>query len=684
MHPGEIAELLSLYPDQRFVDTLITIATSGARLGYVGPLTGQTQQPNHASSYSHADVITKQIQNEVAKGRVKEIASLPPNYFCSPIGLVPKISNGIQIGWRLIFDLSSPEGYSVNDYIPKEYGTIAYETLDDAIRLVAQAGKGAKMMKRDLKSAFRHIPINPCDYWLLLFEWQGKFYVDMFLPFGLRTAPRIFNLFSEALHWVFETLEEWNVTHYLDDFLVVFPPGVDITPYSNQFDRILATFGLSKSAEKDSSGCVVIHLGFEFDSNKMEVRLPDNKKQRALDAVNSLISSSSVSLTSLESTLGFLSHCCQVVPLGRPFLRNLFSLLCRYETKRRFTIVHIPRAIKGDLHWWKAFLMSWSSISIIQISRVNHDIATDASGLKGIGGVHKRHVFSERVPTRHKQKHIDWKEMFAILHAFLLWHQLWFHGTVRIACDNTAVVDAINKRSIKGATIRPLQTILLVAAVHDINLLAFWIPSKENIVADAASRHDYEKLANLGLQVTRQSINVSVLRRKLKSFYEAPSHHQPDKTTNELETIMNRSVDVTDISRSLPLSNPSQVGLHTSCARQNLQQQRITLKPSGSIISKKVSQLQYSTIPSLNSLSREGSVFMGKEPNDYVSHLPSLSSHGLLDSSVTMKNRSTSRRQSVWHLPPFYDVENLREILHGPTMDSFSHVNTFSFAPIIQ
>src|SRR5438552_16941814 len=130
---------------------------------------GQTRRPNHASSFSHADVITDQIQKEISKGRIKEIADLPSNYFCSPIGLAPKITEGTQAGWRVIFDLSSPEGHSVNDNILKEYGPIIYEAIGDAIRL------------RDLKSAFRHVPINPCDYWLLIFEWQGKFYVDMFL-----------------------------------------------------------------------------------------------------------------------------------------------------------------------------------------------------------------------------------------------------------------------------------------------------------------------------------------------------------------------------------------------------------------------------------------------------------------------------------------------------------------------
>jgi hypothetical protein len=119
-----------------------------------------------------------------------------------------------------------------------------------AVRLVAQAGRGAVMMKRDLKAAFRHVPINPCDYWLLIFEWDGKFYVDMFLPFGLRTAPRIFNLFAEALHCVLETLFEWNCTHYLDDFLFVFPPGTDLTSFSAEFDDVLAKFWFVESDGK--------------------------------------------------------------------------------------------------------------------------------------------------------------------------------------------------------------------------------------------------------------------------------------------------------------------------------------------------------------------------------------------------------------------------------------------------
>jgi hypothetical protein len=649
LRPEGIAQLLERYPDKQFVNTLVTIATSGARIGYEGNPYCRIRKRNHLSTLAHAHVITASIESEIRKGRIQQITSLPDRYYCSPIGLVPKTSDGTQCGWRMIFDLSAPDGQSVNDGIPKEYGAIVYESVEDAMRLVAKMGRGAKLMKRDLKSAFRHIPVNRLDHWLLIFEWEGKFYVDMFLPFGLRTAPRIFNLFSEALHWIFETLYHWNLTHYLDDFLVVFPPGTDISPHSQVFDNVLATVGLTKAPEKDSNGTTVTHLGFEFDSVNMEVRLPPNKKLRALRAVHQLLNASSVSFSALEEALGFLSHCCQVVPLGRPFLRRMFSLL--HRPTRRFPRgrTRITPMARKDLKWWLSFLASWSSVSMIKLSRIDHDVATDASGVKGIGGVYRKRLFSERVPARHRQKHINWKEMFAILHAFVLWHKEWAGGRIRLACDNTVVVNAINKRSVKGETIRPLQTILLIAAVFDIEITAFWIPSEENIVADAASRHDFKKLADLGFQVQdlrqRQrtpATKVSTLRQKLFTFLTTRSPLQQERTTTQ--------------------SKRSRTGSQMSCSKQNQRRQRDILKRSDPRISNEVSIHQSSTIPASNSFSEVANAYMARATKGYGSPLRLQSS----DKSLTRSNKptsiaSTSKLPSVWHLPPSFD----RESLHG-------------------
>jgi hypothetical protein len=643
------------------VDTLTSIAISGARVGFQGIPAGHVQRQNHSTAYAHPEIITESIQSELRKGRIKQISEsdLPDNVFCSPIGLTPKLANGIQTGWRVIFDLSCPEGSSVNDGIPKEYGTLVYETLNDAVQLVAQAGKGAIMMKRDLKAAFRHVPMNPCDYWLLIFEWNGQFFVDMFLPFGLRTAPRIFNLFAEALHWVLETLFEWNLTHYLDDFLFVFPPGTDITPLSAQFDEVLAEFGLTKAMEKDMDGCVVVHLGFEFDSINMQVRLPLNKKQRAVEAVNTLLASSTAPLSMLESTLGFLSHCCQVVPLGRPFLRNLFSQVCRSQARHHRNRIRINHDSRSDLQWWLQFLTSWSSISMIQLSRTAFDVATDASGAKGIGGVHCRIVFSERIPSRHKTKKIDWKELFAVLHAFMLWHERWKGGKVRLACDNSSVVDAINKHSIKGPAIVPLQRIFLIAAVYDIEILPFWVPSAENMVADAASRFDYKRLANLGLQVSQDLPRPALLRQKLHSFFNTPSLLAPNKTTTEFARNTNPFVDniVT-----LPIHPPSKryrTGLVKSYRSSSPQPQNLISAPSNSSTSKLESQLRGSQMnASISSFGEDdGCMETGRKQSDIPSRPTSSSTWSM--KLQQMKKDSMSKRPSVWALPPSYDLVNL-------------------------
>src|SRR5438046_8793781 len=81
------------------------------------------------------------------------IMTLPEYHYSSPISLTPKKLDGTQTGWQLIFDLSCPTGSSVNDGIPQGYRKIIYESMEKAIYLVARAGRGAVMMKRDLKSA---------------------------------------------------------------------------------------------------------------------------------------------------------------------------------------------------------------------------------------------------------------------------------------------------------------------------------------------------------------------------------------------------------------------------------------------------------------------------------------------------------------------------------------------------
>ena len=55
---------------------------------------------------------------------------------------------------------------------------------------------------------------------LLGMRWNGQFYVDLALPFGLCSNPFILNQFAVGWHWILTRNHEVRfLLHYLDDFL---------------------------------------------------------------------------------------------------------------------------------------------------------------------------------------------------------------------------------------------------------------------------------------------------------------------------------------------------------------------------------------------------------------------------------------------------------------------------------
>ena len=94
-----------------------------------------------------------------------------------------------------------------------------------------QLGREAQLAKMDIKSAYRVVPVYPEDRLLLGVAWREQVYVDSVLPFGLRSAPKIFNAVADALQWVMLSKGVRFIFHYLDDFVTV---GA---PHSQEFDQ---------------------------------------------------------------------------------------------------------------------------------------------------------------------------------------------------------------------------------------------------------------------------------------------------------------------------------------------------------------------------------------------------------------------------------------------------------------
>ena len=110
----------------------------------------------------------------------------------SPISLIPKPHQPGK--WRLIFDLSSPEGGSVNDAIAVDHCHMHYASVLDAAEVVRQLGQGTLLTKIDLHHTYRIVPVHSDEHSLQGMQWRDDTFIDTALPFGLRLAPRFFLL----------------------------------------------------------------------------------------------------------------------------------------------------------------------------------------------------------------------------------------------------------------------------------------------------------------------------------------------------------------------------------------------------------------------------------------------------------------------------------------------------------
>ena len=496
------------HPDQKFAKSISAILKSGAKLGYQGPPLNH-RNTNHQSARSAPQILTADLQKQLQHGRLTQVEpQAEAQYVCSPLGLVPKHDGG----WRRIHDLSFPHGHSVNDGIPKDWGALEYTTYDDAVDALLTRGSGAIFVKRDLKDAFRHVPVAISDQWLLGFYCDGCYWKERYLPFGLRTAPFLFDLFAKALNWILIAVLGWTVIlHYLDDFFAILSPTNDAVAYCQQFDNLCAELGLSINHSKDTMGTIAEFLGIEFDSSDMQARLPPDKLARARNTAKDLIKRTTVSHQELESAVGFLSFAAKVVVPGRAFLRRLFDAL-----RRPVRLHRITSDMKADLRWWVTFLKDWDGLKLLRNlnDRPTWNVWTDASGNLGMGGYilkqpglppSPQDVFSIRVPTRHRRKDIQFKEMKAVHHAIELWLDRLRGSKLILHCDNDACIYGLAKSSIRGPAMAPLRDIAMLLATFDIILIPIWIPTKANALADDLSRFKYRKIADSNPQLRHQA-----------------------------------------------------------------------------------------------------------------------------------------------------------------------------------
>ena len=320
-------------------------------------------------------------------------------------------------------------------------------------------------------------------------EWEGNIFIDPQLPFGLWSAPKIFNSVADALNWYLRQRGIRYVFHYLDDFIIIgLPDSSECQDALAILDDVCIWLSVPLAEHKrDGPTTCIVFLGIVLDTVAGELRLPPDKLERLKALLKSWGDRKACPRVDLESLIGLLNHACKVVRAGRSFLRRMLNILHHSHARPGSTDkIRMNVDARADIAWWQEFVAAWNGVSFLPPSphRPVLEMASDASGTWGAGAWQGTAWFQVKWDSRFRDLSIACKELIPILLACEAWGPRWRGCEVICHCDNQVVVAGLRKRSSRDeAVMHLLRCLVFVEAQLGCSLRPEYIGTRDNHLA---------------------------------------------------------------------------------------------------------------------------------------------------------------------------------------------------------
>ena len=455
----------------------------------------------------YPDITMEKIKEEINANRILGPLKNPPftEQIVSPIGLQPKKTKN---KFRLITHLSYPKGNSVNDGINKDFASVKYASVSDAINILKKLGSNAYMAKTDIKNAFRIIPIHPSQFNLLVFKFKGFWFVDRCLPMGARSSCAIFERFSSAVEWIMKNkLGIKNVVHILDDYLILNKFKNSCSQQLSKFLEFCKELGIPIAVDKTFKPSTTMEFsGIELNSVIMQSRLPEEKILKCKRKIVEAMSNDYISLKDLQKLSGLLNYATIVVYVGRVFIRRLYNLMI--GKSKKYCKIRISRETKQDLQMWLEFLDGFNGKNMFMsdrwMSNKQLHLYCDSAKSIGFGGFLSKRWFHGVWDMDVSDLDITTLELYPILIAVNLWGNELVNLNLVIHTDNEALVSILNSQTVKNN--EPCLILLrkFVLSCLKINLLvrAIHIKGCYNTLSDLLSRSQVAKFQYLAPEMS--------------------------------------------------------------------------------------------------------------------------------------------------------------------------------------
>ena len=437
----------------------------------------QRTRPSFHLDESRAEALTREVRELVDKRAIQPVWNQRGGFF-SPMFVVPKGEGS----WRPVINLKSLNTYLVPHHFKME-----------GIRVVKSLiQKGDWMVKLDLKDAFLSVPIHPTHRKYLRFQWEEQAWEFQTLPFGLSSAPYVF---TKLLKPAVATLHRlgMRLVLYLDDMLILAQTREMTRECLATALELLLSLGFIINLKKSVLNPTqkIEFLGFQIDSQRMTISLPQQKIKSLKQRARHLCRVSQVSVREIAQILGLMisvQPAILPVPLFYWKIERLKIQALR-EQRSYDAKVTLTEGAKSDLHWWASEMERHNGRNL-QILQWDMVLESDASK-EGWGANHLG-VSTGGLWTQEEQKHhINYLELLAAFLALKTFARDCHSVAILLRIDNVTAIAFVNKMG--GPHSTPLSNLAVEMWKWCCNRTIFvhaeHLPGKENVRADWESRH---------------------------------------------------------------------------------------------------------------------------------------------------------------------------------------------------
>ncbi|CAD6227235.1 GSCOCG00006046001-RA-CDS, partial [Cotesia congregata] len=457
-------------------DKQATKSTWGYQIPFKEPPYQDTPPPEYHGNDKDLE-ITKSEINKLLKIGAIEPCEPTPGQFLSSFFTIPKPDGS----YRFIINLKN-----LNKFIDLVH--FKMEDIRAAKQLVML---NAYLGSMDLKDAFYMIPIHKNFKKYLRFLFLGKLFQFTCLQCGLCISPYIF---TKIMKPVMNYLRRQGILLiiYLDDILIMDLLYERCLRNINKVIKILERLGLiinyNKSSLIPQNKCK--YLGFNINTKYLTLELTDKKKNQIISLLRNLKIGNRYKIREIAHILGVLVAACPAVAYGPVYRKRLerekFLALTINGNNYEANML-VKEELAEDITWW--IQNAQIGINPIRTQQFTLEIFSDSS-LKGWGAhCEKKSVFGfwSHEERRH---HINYLELLAASFALKCFASHLSGKEILLRLDNTTAIAYVNKMGgIQFPHLSELvRKIWLWCEDRTFWVVASYIPSKEDVEADAASR----------------------------------------------------------------------------------------------------------------------------------------------------------------------------------------------------